>query len=643
MVSDAPSMSVKQSMLNMPNELKQRLLACPDEPSRLVELINYAKALYYQNPKEACDYGNEILSRAQKINHEEGICQGLSLVGVGSILLGNTAEGMKVIKDLVAYAQKRRNYRHLANAHKYLGNAYRIIGNYAEAMSHYEKAIDIAKAHHLDIIKAGALLGIGNMLNTDFLKHAEARPYFFEALKLYRALNDNEQETNALNSLGGTYSAVGDYAIALEYYEQALEKARTTGKAFFQITCLTSIGEVLRHLGDLDEAERYMTEALSLSENTPHFQVDVRNYLAKTYLDAKQYAKAKETLDACYAQAKAQKFIDAQKESCLSLARLYRALNDEKSARRYEAEANALNEQLFGEKVIDRLKNKLIELEIKRLSGEKPTALQEAFKKATQKKYEDFSAPTYATGRATQFVIQTFGAFSLTKNGAEVRFPRKKARDVFKYLLLNYAQSVTVDDFIEHLWQDSEYDSAKRALKNAILQIRNALEPNRNASHSAIQFQDNAYRLDFGNDAQIDFLMFKSLVKSARAAESAPEKINRLKEALSIYSGDFLKEDAFAEWTAFERESLKDLAISANAELAELLLQQGDKQGAIDCAKRLLALDAICEKGYDILFLLYRQLGDLPAINHLYQTCKAAYKKELGIAPPKRFENFLKA
>ncbi len=276
-------------------------------------------------------------------------------------MLGNTSEGIKAITKLVAFAESHGNYRHLANAHKYLGNAYRIIGNYAEAMSHYEKAIDIAKIHHLDIVKAGALLGIGNMLHSDFLKHAESRPYFFEALKAYRALNDNEQEANALNSLDGTYSAVGDYAIALKYYEQALEKARATGKAFFQVTCLTSIGDVLRRLGDLDGAERYITEALSLSENTPHFQVDVKNFLAKTYLDSKQFAKAKETLDECYAQAKAQKFIDAQKESCLSLATLHRALNDEKSARRYEAEANALNEQLFGKKVIERLKNKLIE------------------------------------------------------------------------------------------------------------------------------------------------------------------------------------------------------------------------------------------------------------------------------------------
>ncbi|MFQ3599335.1 MAG: tetratricopeptide repeat protein [Chloroherpetonaceae bacterium] len=631
----------------MPNELKEKLLACPDEPSRLAELITYSKSLYYQNPKVACDFADEILTRAEKINHEEGVCQGLSLLGVGNIMLGNTAEGVKAFHDLVAFAASRRNIRHLANAHKYLGNAYRILGNYAEAMSHYEKAIDIARAIGLDGVKAGALLGIGNMLNTEFLKHAESRPYFFEALKAYRALNNTEQEANALNSLGGTYSAIGDDTVALDYFEQALEKARATGKALLQVPCLVSVGDVLRRLGDFDGAERYMTEALLLSESAPHYQVDVGNFLARTYLDAGKFSKAKETLKACYAEAKAQNFLDAQKESAISFARLYRALNDEKATRRYEAEASALAEQQFGEKVIERLKNKLIELEVKRLSGEKPTAFQEAFRKATEKKYEGFAAPilaasSLATKSTKPFVIQTFGTFSLMKDGVEVHFPRKKAREAFKYLLLNYAQSVTTDDFIEHLWCDTDYAAAKHALKNAILQIRNALEPNRKSAQSVIQFQDEAYRLDFGDTVQIDFLMFKSLVKSARAAETSTEKISRLKEALSLYSGEFLKEDAFVEWTAFERESLKDLAISANAELAELMLQQGDRAGAIESAKRLLALDTLCEKGYDILFLLYRQSDDRSAIKNLYQLCKAAYKKELGIAPPKRFEQFLK-
>ncbi len=629
-------------MLKMPNELQQKLLACPDESSRLVELINYSKTLYYQNPEEACNFADEILSRAKKLNDEEGICQGLSIWGVGNILLGNTSEGIKAITKLVAFSESHGNYRHLANAHKYLGNAYRIIGNYTEAMKHYEKAIKVANAHHLDLIKAGALLGVGNMLNTDFLKHAESRPYFFEALKLYRALNEVEQEANALNSLGGTYGAIGDYTVALEYYEQALDKARATGKAFFQVSCLVSVGDVLRKLGDLDGAERYMTEALSLSEATPHFQVDVKNFLARTYLDAKKFDKAGEMLDSCYAQAKAQKFLDAQKESCLSLVRLYQALNDEKTARRYEAEASALAEQQFGEKVIERLKNKLVELEVKRLSGEKPKTLQEAFRKATQKKYEDFSAPSITVRKSMPFIIQTFGTFSLMKDGTEVQFPRKKAREVFKYLLLNYEQSVTTDDFIEHLWQDSDYDAAKHALKNAILQIRNALEPNRKTAQSVIQFRDDAYRLDFGDNAQIDFLMFKSLVKTARNAQVSSEKATRLKEALSIYSGDFLKEDAFVEWTAFERESLKDIALSASAELAELMLQQDDKLAAIEYAKRLLAIDTLCEKGYEILFLLYYQAEDFSAIKTLYESCKAAYKKELGIAPPKRFERFLK-
>lgn len=156
-----------------------------------------------------------------------------------------------------------------------------------------------------------------------------------------------------------------------------------------------------------------MTDALSLSDSTPHFQVDVKNFLARTYLDAKKFDKAEEMLDSCYAQAKAQKFLDAQKESCLSLVRLYQALND-------------------------------------------------------------------------------------------------------------------------------------------------------------------------------------------------------------------------------------DISLSASAELAELMLQQDDKLAAIEYAKRLLAIDTLCEKGYEILFLLHYQAEDFSAIKTLYETCKAAYKKELGTAPPKRFERFLK-
>ena len=68
-----------------------------------------------------------------------------------------------------------------------------------------------------------------------------------------------------LNSLGETLRLKGDYAAARDRYQEALSIARETGHRPEQILCLSNLAGARLGLGEYEEAERLLREAIDLA------------------------------------------------------------------------------------------------------------------------------------------------------------------------------------------------------------------------------------------------------------------------------------------------------------------------------------------------------------------------------------------
>ncbi len=112
-----------------------------------------------------------------------------------------------------------------------------------------------------------------------------------------------------------------------------------------------------------------------------------------------------------------------------------------------------------------------------------------------------------------------------------------------------------------------------------------------------------------------------------------------MQQAIILYQGDFLAgfyvRDApeFEEWMLAQRARYRELALHTLHTLAEHHLSRGEYGRAIDCATRLLALDAWREEAHRQLMLAQLRSGQRSAALAQYKVCRQLLSDELGVEP----------
>jgi DNA-binding SARP family transcriptional activator len=130
-------------------------------------------------------------------------------------------------------------------------------------------------------------------------------------------------------------------------------------------------------------------------------------------------------------------------------------------------------------------------------------------------------------------------------------------------------------------------------VRQAVHLVRRHLDGTRpEGSESAITSGPGGYGLTPGHVA-VDADDFAELVDfGMRALETGAREvaIDRLSRALALYRGNFLADEAFADWAFAEREHLLGLAGGALEALTRLAIEDGDLEAACGHLERQVAL-----------------------------------------------------
>ncbi len=144
-----------------------------------------------------------------------------------------------------------------------------------------------------------------------------------------------------------------------------------------------------------------------------------------------------------------------------------------------------------------------------------------------------------------------------------------------------------------------------------------------------------AVLLDLGAGAEIDFLTFRNLVSKAPKQSTLEAQIRMYEQAITLYTGEFLKEDSFEDWSSFERESLKELYINTVTTVGNYYLSQGNTTQATLHARKILDIDRVQDDGYELLFTSLAAAGNISELAKSWALCQAAYRREFLSHPPK--------
>lgn len=153
--------------------------------------------------------------------------------------------------------------------------------NYQETLDYCHKALDeiettslnfrIGRLQHL-MYRAHAALG--NLKAADLAAR--------DSLASYRRVKDNAGIVEAYNALGKVYFLWSDYAMAAEYVNEAIGYTGDNTKSKAQL--LGNLGRIYLLTGEMDEAEKNLTEALEVGRELNLPLSMARNHLSLGYL-----------------------------------------------------------------------------------------------------------------------------------------------------------------------------------------------------------------------------------------------------------------------------------------------------------------------------------------------------------------------
>ncbi len=127
---------------------------------------------------------------------------------------------------------------------------------------------------------------------------------------------------------------------------------------------------------------------------------------------------------------------------------------------------------------------------------------------------------------------------------------------------------------------------------------------------------------------------FERSVDEGMAAVDAGDRAraaDRLRRAISLYHGDFLADEPYAEWALAERDRLHSVAARALRTLADLHVD--DPAAAIGYLERLAEVDPLDDDVQRDLLSTWLRLGRKSRAARHYQSFRMRLMREFGERP----------
>ena len=210
------------------------------------------------------------------------------------------------------------------------------------------------------------------------------------------------------------------------------------------------------------------------------------------------------------------------------------------------------------------------------------------------------------------------------------RWTRRKAASLLQRLALE--RRLLKDQAIEYLWAEADPGAGANNLYRTLHSLRQTLDAHLGpgTSEHMLGFDDGI--LSLHEAVWVDAEEFARL-GAAAPGEPSRRRAGVLAEALSLYQGELLPDERYAEWTAAPREELRWCQRELRLALGAHARDGGDYPAAITELRTLLAQDPVDEPVHRELMAVYAAAGHRHEALRQYRACVDALAGMLN-APP---------
>jgi DNA-binding SARP family transcriptional activator len=226
--------------------------------------------------------------------------------------------------------------------------------------------------------------------------------------------------------------------------------------------------------------------------------------------------------------------------------------------------------------------------------------------------------------------VRCLGPFEVWRDDRMLRKGwRNKAREILAYLIA-HPSGAPKERIIEELWPGIDPEEGSERFDRMTSEVRSKVR-GRDDARRYVDKEDDVFYLESGAWWS-DAWELERLVSEAERGENADGAVTKLREAVSLYRGEFCQ-DYYYPWAEGVRERFRALAVRACGRLADLLSDRGQCDEAIAALDRGIAADPVCEDLSRRAMAIEASLGRRAAALVRYRRLEARLDAELSVEP----------
>ena len=237
-----------------------------------------------------------------------------------------------------------------------------------------------------------------------------------------------------------------------------------------------------------------------------------------------------------------------------------------------------------------------------------------------------------------QLKCKMLGGFSLRYNQREIILKCNETSKVMQlFLRLLYAgnEGIAKVKLLEDLYEREEIQDSKNALRILMFRLKKLLQDTGILNGDYIRTEKGNCFFGGPIEVEIDVNEFLKAAADADKEIDNQEKIDALRRACELYTGEFLPQLATEEWVTIESLRCKDLYVRCLTILYGLLEKKGEYEEMLALTSRaaeLYPFDDWQTMKIDCLIALNRYKDALK----LYEKTTTLFFEELGLSPSEK-------
>jgi DNA-binding SARP family transcriptional activator len=227
-----------------------------------------------------------------------------------------------------------------------------------------------------------------------------------------------------------------------------------------------------------------------------------------------------------------------------------------------------------------------------------------------------------------------FGRFEVRRLGQSIRLcSSRSGQSILRYLVAQPGHRATSDTLQTLLWPEEEPEASQNKLHLAISALRRSLNHGCTCKSGCgyIVCKNQVYHLNPTAVVQTDLDEFLQCYQAGRRTNE--ERIDFYERACRLYTGPFLPEDRYADWSFLQREQLSRAYLAMCRVLSDHYLKIKQYEDASKWATAILQENHCDEWAYRQLMLIYAAQGCRSEALQQYQRCQFLLCEELGVHP----------